>query len=74
MKTSEPEIFNETMKRIQDSLKIPMAHLYQARLDMIEYSLACDIHPINISIQKALDKVSFYFRGRPYPRKFRRTG
>ena len=74
MKSSDPQIFDETMRRIQDDLEIPMAHHFQSRLDMIEYTLACDIYPINISIQKALDKVSFYFRGKPNPRKFRRIG
>jgi Fe-S-cluster containining protein len=74
MKTRDPQLFQEAMKRIQLGLEIPMAQHYQTRLDVIDFTLASELYPINQSIRKALEKVSFHFRGNPQPGDFRKVG
>ena len=74
MKTEHAHRFGQTLERIQNDLPIPMAQDYQTRLDVIDFALASDIHPINHAIRKAMEKVSFHFRGYPRPREIRRAG
>jgi Fe-S-cluster containining protein len=73
MKDADPPHFQQVMKRLQHELYIPMAQDYQTRLDVIDFALASDIHPINQSLKKAMEKVSFHFRGKPEPGQIRRA-
>jgi len=73
MKSRDPWLFQDALKRIQSGLEVPMAQHYQTRLDVIDFALASEIHPINQSIRKALEKVSFHFRGNPQPGDYRRA-
>ncbi len=73
MKEADPPQFQRVLNRIQRELHIPMAQDYQTRLDVIDFALASDIHPINHSLKKALEKVSFHFRGKPLPGQIRRA-
>lgn len=73
MKTEDPAYFQEVMKRIQHELAIPMAQDFQTRLDVIDFAMAIDIHPINLSLRMAMEKVSFHFRGKPHPGHIRQA-
>ena len=74
MKEADPQIFEDILRRVNGELVIPMAQHYQTRLDAIDYALASDIHPINISLLRAMDKVSYHFRGQPNPQGFKKVG
>jgi hypothetical protein len=74
MKSTHSQAFSQTLGRLSNGLRIPMAQQFQTRLDAIDFTLASDIHPINRSIQKAMGKVSFHFRKRPPSPSFRIAG
>jgi hypothetical protein len=74
MKYADQQLFNRTLDRIQSGMVIPMAQDYQTHLDVIDFALASDIHLINQSIRKAMEKVSFHFRRKPSPHGYRRVG
>lgn len=74
MKEADPQIFEDILRRVNCELVIPMAQHYQTRLDAIDYTLASDIHPINLSLLSAMDKVSYHFRGQPNPKGFKKVG
>lgn len=73
MKTTDPVLFQQVMKRLQHGFRIPMAEDFQTRLYVIDFAMASEIHPVNLSLRIAMEKISFYFRGMPHPGHIRKA-
>lgn len=65
IKTEQAEKYESAVAKINLKLKIPMASDFQMKLDQIDDGLANDVNPINISIEKAITKVAYYYSNRP---------
>jgi uncharacterized protein len=75
IKTAQAEKYESAITRINTKLKIPMASDFQMKIDQIDPGMANDVNPINISIEKAIDKVAYYYSNRPQrPHRIRKAG
>ncbi|MDX9881935.1 MAG: hypothetical protein RBS73_07695 [Prolixibacteraceae bacterium] len=75
IKTGQEQEYKSATTRINENLKIPMASDFQMKMDQIDPILANDINPINVSIEKAISKVAYYFSNRPgRPKRFSKAG
>ncbi len=75
IKEEQSERFIQASKRINEKLKIPMASDFQIRMDQIDPAMANDVNHINVSIEKALNKVAYSFSNRPRrPSKVNKAG
>jgi Fe-S-cluster containining protein len=57
--------FKEATEKINSGMKIPLATNYYSQIYYIDTQLANDYNPINVSIQKAIEKVAYYFANKP---------
>jgi len=75
IKTTLPVQYESAMSRINQKLKIPLASDFQIRMDEIDPIMANDVNFINISIEKAISKVAYYYTNQPRrPRRIKRAG
>ncbi len=65
IKTWQKEEYESALARINTKLKIPMASDFQMKMDQIDPTMANDFNRINISIEKAISKVAYYYSNRP---------
>ncbi|HBL75495.1 MAG: hypothetical protein A2W90_03565 [Bacteroidetes bacterium GWF2_42_66] len=65
IKTGQAEEYQSATARINTKLKIPMASDFQMKMDQIDPSMANDINLINVSIEKAILKVAYYYSNSP---------
>ena len=61
IKTEQAEKYESATTRINTKLKIPMASDFQIKMDQIDPTMANDVNPINVSIEKAITKVAYYY-------------
>ena len=74
IKSEQAEKYESAIARINQKLKIPMASEFQMKLDQIDDGMANDVNPINISIEKAITKVAYYYSNRPRrPKRIRKA-
>ncbi len=75
IKETYKELYDASTERINRNLKIPMASDFQIRLNQIDPIMANDLNPINISIEKAINKVAYYYNNHPHhPRHIKNAG
>jgi len=74
LKVGEALSLRLTNEGINKGWPVPLARKYRTQLDAIDIGLAADINPINESLCKAMEKVSFHFRTRPERSGLLRTG
>lgn len=65
MKNEYPLEFKSALDRINSGLEIPMVTDFYYQIYFIDTYLANDYNPINISIQKAIEKAAYYFDNNP---------
>ncbi|MDP2337276.1 MAG: YkgJ family cysteine cluster protein [Bacteroidota bacterium] len=65
MKNEYPEEFKLSMERINNGMNIPVVSDYYYQVYFIDSQLANDYNPINVSIQKAIEQVAYYFSNKP---------
>lgn len=67
IKTEQQKVFHAAIEKINGSpaIEIPMASWFQSQLDQIDPLMANDYNHINISLEKALNKVAYFYENRP---------
>lgn len=73
IKTEQADQYVLATNRINQKLKIPMASDFQIRMDQIDPNMANDVNFINVSIEKALNKVAYYYSHKPRRTKTRKA-
>lgn len=58
-----------TNLKINNGMSIPLVTDYYYRIYFIDSILANDYNPINVSIQKAIEKVAYYYSNKPIRKK-----
>lgn len=67
IKDHQPEKYIDAYLRVKNGLKIPLMGQYYQRLYKVDFEGAQKFYPINIAIQKAIERVLAYYSYRKHP-------